>query len=106
MIEHLKTVKLCLKLRMTYNEIATILDVDVKKVRDLIARDRLHAPIIAPDADKRYVMAQRLCLKCGCYFESEWSGNRVCPDCRNKVHTDVIEPDGYTVQFPTQRARR
>ncbi len=38
-----------------------------------------HAPI-----PEHHVAKERTCLRCGKGFESSWSGDRVCSDCRER----------------------
>ena len=35
------------------------------------------------DPEVAHVRKERLCLMCGVKFESQWSGDRVCPKCKN-----------------------
>lgn len=65
----------------SYKEIGDMFDVTPKAVVDYFARVRLHAPIEAIDAATRYIPAKRRCLKCREWFDSEWAGNQICPNC-------------------------
>lgn len=40
---------------------------------------------VAPDWTRRHsdVPRPRLCLRCECSFESEWSGERICRRCKS-----------------------
>ena len=55
------------------------------------------------DPDK----GRRQCLRCRRYFDSEWSGNRVCPRCTKRnsklscgVPSFDIDNSGYRVPPP------